>query len=1552
MITFIPVIATILQLWLLRYIPHTTWLLLYPAVFISAWLAGLQGSAIATVVATVLGIYFFIEPYGQWAISDPRYVYSILVFVLMGLALGLLIEKLERSRYAINDIAARQIKSDQERLALALASSHAGLWEWALADNQVTWTDTLARLYDYDESTPSSYDNWLASVHPQDQGPVVARVMEAVSQGLEFSVEWRVANRPENQPRWLASNGKPVFDDKNKLVCYRGVVLDITQRHQQEQALRDSESEFRSLAEAVPQIVWITTADGWNIFFNQRWVDYTGLSLEQSYGHGWNTPFHPDDRQIAWEAWKNAVHHQATYSLECRLRRYDGEYRWWLIRGVPVKDADGNILKWFGTCTDIHDLKLAQEHLIQSENRYRQLFEANPLPLWIYDPDSLNFLDVNTAAIATYGYSRDEFMAMSLKDIYSPEAIELMQQANDSTSPHQSDKLYQMASAWRHRRKDGSQFWAQLDSHRLLLDGRQAEIVLIRDVSAELEAEHKLQESEARWQFALEGSDQGVWDWDIVNDRVFFSSRWKSMLGYADEEIADRSEEWSTRIHPDDLDRVMVDLRRYFRGETTNYQVEHRVRCRNGEYKWILARGSVVSRDNQGNPTRVIGTNQDISERKLTEQALIESQARLSLFIQYAPAALAMFDPEMRYLAASARWLEDYRLQGQEIIGRCHYDIFPEIGDAWKTVHRRGLAGEVLKADQDCFLRADGKKQWLRWEVRPWLTKDGCVGGIAIFTEDITQQMLTEMERQRWADAFHYCAHGIAIGNPRRNVIEYCNPAFAALLGHASPKELKGYSIRALYAEDAADEISHYLQECDRLGQIRYESAYSRVDGSTLDVQIDLVSVKDGNGNLLYRVATVQDISQRKRDAQTLQLQSSALNAAANAIFIIDPEGVIEWINPAFTRMTGYSAEEAIGCAVCQLVKCNQQNQIHFRDILKSITPGRVWQGETVNRRKDGSLYTVEQTITPVFDEQQCLRHFIAIKQDISVRKQNEQELSLYRHHLEQMVRDRTQELEAARQEAERLSDIKTRFLANMSHEIRTPMHAVLGFCYLLEQRSLDTDSRGLVRNIHNAGNSLLGIINDILDFSKIEAGRLDIEIKPFSLSELLDELASLLMTVANKKNLELIFIPPVSVDGLLGDKPRLQQVLVNLLGNAIKFTDRGEVALHIDVVQLADESEAMRFRVRDTGIGISGDHLAEIFSAFSQADSSISRRFGGTGLGLAICERLVELMGGKLEVTSQEGVGSEFRFQLPLQRADSDYLTQSSLQPMSLLVADDCASAREALSNTINSLGWQADTVDSGDAALHQFMARWHVQRPYDVLLLDWQMPGKDGLETAQEIQSALDSQLGEQNRAPIVIMVTAYDKNLLLAQPGGDRVDCILSKPVTATALYNSIATIVGHRDGAPTPDQLAIGNEIDRSIHGVRVLLVDDSEFNLELALRILQGNGAIVHTAGNGQEALAWLNAHPDSVDIVLMDVQMPVMDGYSATRLIRQDTRWQNLPVVALSAGVLKDEQEKALAAGMNDFVSKPFKVDHFLATIQRLVRRQSFSSHPQTIMPL
>ncbi len=581
-------------------------------------------------------------------------------------------------------------------------------------------------------------------------------------------------------------------------------------------------------------------------------------------------------------------------------------------------------------------------------------------------------------------------------------------------------------------------------------------------------------------------------------------------------------------------------------------------------------------------------------------------------------------------------------------------------------------------------------------------------------------------------------------------------------------------------------------------------------------------------------------------------------------------------------------------------------------------------------------------------DEQGEIRHYVSIKQDISLRKQNQAELEGYRDRLELLVDERTNELREAREEAERLSEVKGAFLANMSHEIRTPMNAVLGFCYLLEQFPLEDEARKLVNKIHGAGRSLLAIINDILDFSKIEAGRLEIEHQPFRLSDILDDLAALMESAARQKNLELVITPPVDTDALIGDGLRLQQVLMNLLSNAIKFTDRGEVELRISVNSRQGQQLKLRFAVCDTGIGISADQQTDIFSAFTQADSTISRRFGGTGLGLAISQQLVQLMGGKLQVESRLGRGSEFSFVLPLESGLHADTKPVSIVSLNLLIADDSYTSRRALLNTANSLGWKADVVYSGETAVSQALARWLDQEPYDVILLDWKMPGQDGLATAEAIHKAVRQTGDEHKKQPIVIMVTAYTREQLMAEPGLAYVDTILSKPVTPSALYNAITEVFSRRlPGSVSLPVKPFAVPI-RRLAGIRVLVVDDSEINREVAKCILEADGATVIPVNDGQEAVDYLRADRQSVDIVLMDLQMPNMDGYTATHLIRQELGLEKLPIVALTAGAFQSLRDAAYAAGMDDFIAKPFNVEQLVSLIQRFTGNSSGISREET----
>ncbi len=518
------------------------------------------------------------------------------------------------------------------------------------------------------------------------------------------------------------------------------------------------------------------------------------------------------------------------------------------------------------------------------------------------------------------------------------------------------------------------------------------------------------------------------------------------------------------------------------------------------------------------------------------------------------------------------------------------------------------------------------------------------------------------------------------------------------------------------------------------------------------------------------------------------------------------------------------------------------------------------------------------------------------------------------------------QALHAALSVAEAATIAKGAFIANVSHEIRTPMNAILGLSYLLEGTALPDDAHDMVVKMRMAGTSLLGILNDVLDFSKIDSGKLDIQSSPFRLGDVLDNLATIMSASAQEKDLELIIAAtPDGTGQLIGDSLRLEQVLINLAGNAIKFTEQGRVALAIRKVFDKGDTVGLRFSVHDTGIGIALDKQTDIFSEFSQADGWTSRKYGGTGLGLTISRRLVAAMGGELHISSALGHGSEFWFELRFQRAQDTWVATPEMACLSVLIADDNAVAREALHGVVDALGWTAATFTSGDDAVAHLAAQQADSQPHDVLLLDYKMPGKNGLQTAQAARHTFAD-----GSKPIVILVTAFTSRALLHHPQVELADAILHKPVTSSALYNAVSRAMQARNGSPAqrPGHVAM------RLAGLRLLVVDDSELNCEVAKRIFAAEGAQVAQASNGQQAVDWLHVHGATVDVVLMDVQMPVLNGYEATREIRRLPALANLPIVALTAGAFVDQQALASEAGMNGFLSKPFDVEAAIALIR------------------
>ena len=807
---------------------------------------------------------------------------------------------------------------------------------------------------------------------------------------------------------------------------------------------------------------------------------------------------------------------------------------------------------------------------------------------------------------------------------------------------------------------------------------------------------------------------------------------------------------------------------------------------------------------------------------------------------------------------------------------------------------------------------------------------------VTSLTEDITERKRADEERQlltrRMQLILESTGQGI-YGIDLEGRCTFVNRATCEMVGYRA-HEAVGRNMHYLVHHHKPDGSPYPVEQCPIFRafikgegcRIDTEVIWHR-DGSAIPVEYSSFPIVE-NGKITGAVVTIVDITQRKRAEEKLreseQLFRSIFENAQIGInfFSIDRQELSP--NRAMQEMLGYSEKELGRLEIWDNITHPDESASdakRYAELVQGKREKDAWEQRLV--RRDGRIVVTNVRFSLLRDTAGKPQYLAALQEDITERKRLEAELV------------------TAKDVAEAATKAKSDFLANMSHEIRTPMNAILGMTHLALKTELTAKQRDYLTKSKTAAQALLAIINDILDFSKIEAGKLEMERMDFRLDDVLENLSSIIGHKVHDKNLEFLIAAPHELPpNLVGDPLRLGQILINLVNNAVKFTDRGEVVVSVTVEEQLSDRIKLKFSVRDSGIGMTPEQTGRLFQAFSQADTSTTRKYGGTGLGLSISKRLVEMIGGEIWVESNYGTGSTFLFTAWFGVGSAELGKKRFIRDLTgirALVVDDNALAREILADALKAFGLRVETVSSGESALLE-LADADSRDPYQVVLMDWHMPGMDGLEASRLILSA-----EHLKHVPKIVMVTAFGGEEIRTQADEIGVNGYLLKPVSSSLLYDTLMDLFGATEQEGSRSRHAKRDDfVSFDASGIRILLVEDNDVNQQVATELLESVGASVTIANHGGEAVKILTAgdHPPPFDIVFMDLQMPEMDGFTATKLIRAKPQLLSLPIIAMTAHALVEERQRCIDAGMNDHVSKPIEPEILFATLLRWGKAQ------------
>jgi two-component system sensor histidine kinase/response regulator len=1188
----------------------------------------------------------------------------------------------------------------------------------------------------------------------------------------------------------------------------------------------------------------------------------------------------------------------------------------------------------------------AEEARRQSEERFRTFVDHATDAFFLQDDRGV-ILDVNRQACESLGYTRDELLGKTPDDLdfdpdITPAMIEELRRRLDAGET--------FAVETRNRRKDGSLFPVEVRGRPFREGGRRFAVSLARDITDRKKAEDALRESEERFRGTFENAAVGIVHLDLQGRFLRVNERFCGIIGYTREELLTKS--FRDITHPDNLDVSQDHFLPLVRGELPSYSLEKRYIRKDGAVIWMSLAVS-LQRDAAGTPAYVISVLQDISGRMRLEAELSQALARQELAVRGSKTIIVELNMPDGVLENGRSELVG---AGDQIGGHDRSELVTDFATAMARVHpddrervegalRAHLSGQTREFEAECRGRLkDGSYRWFLTRGVAVRDAEGRAIRIMMSSVDITdlkraEEALRESER-RLRTLTEALPQLVWTSRPDGSC-DYLSRQWVEYTGVAEDEQLGHRWVEVLHPDDRDRTMASWRDAVEGRAPYDLEFRIRAADGRYRWFQTRGLPLRGESGRIDKWFGTCTDIDDQKRTEEALRESEQRFRTLAEAlphmVWTAEPDGATDYFNARTIEYSGLTLE--------QLRDWGWQATIHPEDLprclevwTRSIATGELFEIEYRLRRFDGAFRWHLARALALRDDSGRVTKWFGFGVDIDDQRRAAEALRL------------------AKEAAESASRAKDEFLANVSHEIRTPMNAILGMTELALDTPLTGEQREYLAIVKSSADALLKVINDLLDFAKIEAGKLELDHADFSLRHVLGETLRALAFRAHRKGLELVCqIQPEVPDALIGDAGRLRQVLLNLIGNAIKFTEHGEVVVRVEagVEHTSTEpdpsvpgplpSPVLHFAISDTGIGIPLEKQEKIFQAFEQADNSTTRRYEGTGLGLSIAARLVALMGGRITVESEPGRGSTFRFAAEF---GSQHAPPSGpherplvdLHGLRVLVVDDNATNRQILEEWLR--GWRTEplAVADGLKALDALWSAVSIGRPFALVLLDARMPGTDGLAVAESI---LQNPVLSTCR---IIMLTSDDLRGDLARYREMGIAAYAMKPVPQEELLEIIYRVLSR----PTPADLiapaATASATSPapaapagSARRLRVLVAEDNPLNQELVEHLLRRRGHDLVVVGDGLEALAALER--DSFDLSLLDVHMPDLDGFHVIEALRHRERSAggHLPVIAMTALAMKGDRERCLQAGMDDYLAKPIRAGDLFAVIDRVL---------------